>query len=464
MSISLKINLGTINYLDFIHVQASKVSAPSTTVWETWIDVPVTNYNFIIPGLDPENYYIRYYDAPTNTSLGTLVAELIVNALTNEFISERRFYTVGGSGTYDPADGATGVTDPYLIGKTVSGVFKEGFRYFDPATEYIFTDATGNVNVTNGTLLATDEKIIIELTYVAGAETTTSSTSLYDSTINVPEATRTLLAAEINARVRLTGTAATQAITLPALPGFAIDKGFYFDNSVGGMAIQVKLLTNGTDRVRFNGFNSASNLFPEFWVSKGEHLLIRKFDDNFWEVIGDYKGVNVGEKVNVSYKSHPNVIPEDGSEIDGNEYGRLWWWINNVLPATHYISDDSGTQQPSRIGQFIIKPTTKKILMPNSQNLSEKGLADFNSYGSDSVNRLYDYPGGFQDQALMSHGHSINTTSSGPTSNDTGDPMRGNIVGTSNTRGQAGANKSIGLTGGTDQRVKNIGVIYGRRI
>ena len=140
MSVNLKVTLGTVNFTDYIHVTASKVSDPSTIVWEDWIDVPVTNYNFIIPGLDPENYYVRYYDAPTDSSLGTLQSELIVNALTGEFLYERRFYTVDGPGDYDPSDSDTGITDPYLIGKNVTGVFKEGKRYLDPESEFTFRD------------------------------------------------------------------------------------------------------------------------------------------------------------------------------------------------------------------------------------------------------------------------------------------------------------------------------------
>lgn len=463
MSVNLKVTLGTVNYTDWLHVTASKVSSPAVTVWETWIDVPVTNYNFVIPGLDPENYYVRYYDAPTNSALGTLVAELIVNALTGNTLYERRFYTCGGAGPYDPADGDSTITDPYLINKIVYGTFKEGFRFFQPDVEYTFDDTNGRVSVINGTTFSTGEKFVVDIKYDV-PNSSSSGGRLYDGTINVPEATRTLLNTEKNARVRCVGTGVTQVITLCALASLAVDDGFYFDNSCGGTAVQVKLLLPGADRIRFNGFNAASDLFAEFWVSRGEHFLLRKFDDSYWEVITDYKGTNVGERIAAGYIAHANTIPEDGSQVDGNQYGRLWWWINNVLPSTHWISDDSGTQVPARIGQFIIKPTAKKILMPNAQAVSEKGLAYFNAYGADSANRPYDYPGGFQDEMLQQHGHDISTSNSDPTDSDGADPVRATIPGTVNTRGEAGASKTIGLTGGIEQRIKNIGVIYLRRI
>jgi hypothetical protein len=122
----LKVTTGTINYTDFLHVTAAKVSAPGTPVWETWIPVPITNYNFIIPGLDPENYIISFYDAPTNVALGSLRLQLIANALTNEFIYEKRYYKTdrGGVGIgYSMHSGIVIVADgTEAAGKRISRV------------------------------------------------------------------------------------------------------------------------------------------------------------------------------------------------------------------------------------------------------------------------------------------------------------------------------------------------------
>lgn len=459
MPVNLKVTLGTVNYTDWMHVTAAKVSTPSLIAWQVWIDVPISNYNFVIPNLDPENYLVSYYDAPTNSSMGTLVAQLIVNALTGDVLYERRFYTCGGSNPGDPAAGGNSITDPYLINKNVTGVFKEAFRYFKPVDEFTFDDTTGQILIQTGVTFSIDEVVSVEIKYsVANSGAVIGGgTGLYDLNLDVPETSRTLLAAEINTRVRLIGSAAWQSLTLPALSALSVGNGFYFDNTVGGMSVQPKILLPGTDRIRYNGFMAASDLFAEFWVSKGEHLLIKKYDDNYWEVHLDYKGTNVGERLAAGYKGMPGTLPEDGAEIDGNEYGRLWWWIINVLPATHYISDDTGTQVPARRGQFIIKPATKKILMPNTQGLSDKGLADFNAYGTDTANRPYDYPGGYQDEMVKDHTHDNSHVW-----NETGG---GHLASGGNSDEGGISDKTGGVTGGgTEQRVKNNGVIYSRRI
>lgn len=472
MSISLKITLGTVAYTDWLHVTASKVSTPTVVAWEDWIDVPVTNYNFIIPNLDPENYYIRYYDAPTNGSLGTLVAELIVNALTSEFLYERRFYTCGGAGAHDPIDGVTFINDPYLIGKAVTGFFKEGFRYYEPVTEFVFDDATGQIDTITGTSFSTDEKIIVEIKYTAGTVAPAGGNGLYTGTLDVPDATYTLLSADRNKRLRLVGTGPTQVITVAALSAIAAEDGFYFDNTCGGVAVQVKILMQGGDRIRYNGFMAASDEFAEFWVSKGEHLLIRKFDSTYYEVITDYKGIKVGGRNSDGYKAMPGTLVEDGGLYDGDEYPRLWWWLNEILPSTHVITDatvtGSYTHPAGKEGLFVMHPTLKKFRLPNTQNLSERGLLNFTSYGSDAE-RIYDYPGGVQNDAIKEHQHE--TTSGTLPSTLFGRGILSRILGKYN--GSASGNtdltsKPVDAAGAsiskTENRVKNFGVIYTRNI
>ena len=82
---TIQVFLGTINFTDFLHVTVTKVSNPGVVVWEDYIDVPVTNYTFVISDLDADNYYINFYDAPTDEVLGTLVSQCFVSALSNEW-------------------------------------------------------------------------------------------------------------------------------------------------------------------------------------------------------------------------------------------------------------------------------------------------------------------------------------------------------------------------------------------
>lgn len=474
MSVNLKVNIGTVNYLDFLHVTASKVSSPSVIAWQGWIDVPITNYNLIIPGLDPEIYYIRFYDAATNSSLGTLESELLVNALTSEYIFERRFYTVNGAGPYAPIPGTKYILDPYLIDKKITGVFKEAFRYFEPGTEYTTDTDLGRIDLITDTSLNDGEKISVEIQYAIAAQNTNTAGvgGLYSGTMNIVEQARTLLPGEVNNRVRLVGTTSNQTVTLCNLTSIAMDNGYYFDNTTDGIAIQTRILTAPGQSIMYNGFNTTSNLFSEFWVSKGEHLLLRKMSDTYWEVILDYKGNNVGEKVTLGYNKHINTLPENGQLLSGNIYPRLWWWVTNVLPATHKYSVPDINYPNSfvidRLGQFIIDLPAKLFRMPRTNGYSEKGLNDFNVHGLYSSERTVDYPGGLQKEMLMDHNHTFlineNGTgnSSGPTYSRPAMTDNNNIVlGT-------GITKDVVVNGsnvtGTEQRVKNIGVIFARRI
>jgi hypothetical protein len=479
MSVNLRCSIGTVNYTDWLHVTASKVSSPTVTAWETWIKVPFVNDNFVIPNLDPENYFIRYYDAPTNGALGQIRLELIANALTSSTIYERRFYTTGGSNTGDPIDGGFTITDPYLINKNVIGLFKEGFRYLKPTVEYNFIDAIGQINKQDGISYSTGEVAIVDVKYSIGDTAPALQGGLYSAGIlNVTQATKTILAADINKKVRCVGSIATQFITLPSLASIATGDGLYFDNTCGGVAIQVKILLPGSDRIQYNGFMAASDLFAEFWVSKGEHLKITKIDANYWNADTDYKGVCVGERYAAGYLGMPGTIPEDSITIyDGDELGRVWWWINNVLPSTHVITDDAVitayTHPADKVGLFVKHSTLKKFRTPNTQDVSERGLYFFEQRGIDG-GRPYDYPGGFQNEMILLHGHPVGYSreqngQKDPTGYiplDASAPLEIHTpnTGAPNTVTSDLSTNAVGGFGGGEQRVKNIGVIFVRRI
>lgn len=472
---NLKIGTGPINTLNYLHVTAAKVSSPTAVVWEAWFQGPFSSKKFIIPNLDPENYYISYYFSTDSASLGAFQYQEVVNALTSEYAYERRLYKVGGTGLYDPTDGATAITDPYLIDKSVTGVFKEAFRYLIENTEYTFNSTTGTITRIDGVKFSAPESIQVDIKYnIASTNNVVNGTGmgLYAGIFTVTTATYTLLQTDRNKLIRCLGTLATQFITLPTLASVNIDDGFYFDNSVGGTAMQVKILIQGGDRINYSGFNTASNLFAEFWVSKGEHLLIRKMDNNTWEVRSDYKGANVGIRMSGRLATQASYMPEDGRLLDGDEYGRLWFYIINILPNTHYIVDDNVTNttyspDPNRTGLFTIHSTQKKFRMPQNEAMTERGLLDFDTYGADTA-RAYDYPGGFQDEMITPHDHFMFTPPGG--NNYPPYITHYHVYNNNDSYSMYSDNSqlpSVGKTGkggGTEGRIKNVGVIYSTHI
>ena len=468
---NLKIGVGAVNTLNYLHVTASKVSSPTAIEYEIWFQGPFSSKKFIIPNLDPENYFIRYYFSTDATSLGTIQLEEVVNALTNEFAEEKKFYKVGGTGTYDPVDGATVITDPYLVDKNVTRVFKEGFRDLIENVEYQFNAAAGTITKLDGVAFGAPEAVTVYIKYnVASTNNVITSTGLglYAGILTVTAATQTLLPANRNKLVRCSGSIATQVITLPVLSSINVDDGFYFDNSVVRSAVQDKILTQGADRINFTGFNTTTILFSEFWVSRGEHLLLRKLDNNLWEVRSDYKGVNVGMRMSGRYAAQANYLPEDNRLLDGDEYGRLWFYIKNILPNTHYIVDDNVVNSGyiptrSKCGMFTVHSTLKKFRMPLTSGLTERGLLDFNVYGTDT-GRAVDYPGGFQDEMIMPHDHFMfnNETANGNPpymcyKMNFGNSASYTMMSDNSKLPSIG---KTGQTGGIEGRLKNVGVIY----
>jgi len=457
----LKIVLGTVNYVDYLRVSVAKVSDPGTEVFVEYINTPVTNYTLIVPGLDADNYYVSFRDAPTTSDLGTLVSQAFVNALTNEWEYERRFYEVGALPSGVTIVGKV-LNDPYLQNRNVTGIFKEGFRYLVNTTEYTFDDATGDVELVSPSLDFSDgEQFIVEVKYAVGVSSTTTAAGLFASTVTVTAATYSVLSTDKYKRHCLDAAGTTQVATLPSLSSIATGDFFYFEHKRNGAQAQSKIVTAGTDKIYFNGFEGLTEM-TELWLAKGESVYLRK-EGSFWEVIFDYSGTRVGERMAGTFNGHTNWLPEDGSLLDGDEYPGLYWWISNILPNTHYVTDDTvtggGYTHPAgKEGMFVIHSTLKKFRLPNTQGFSEKALIDFNTFGADP-DRTYDYPGGtqagqvgeFTENIAVPKGHGY-----------TGGP---NVTRFGNgSTSPENKTWTVTFNSGKENTVANSGVIYLRRI
>lgn len=463
MAVDLKIVLGTVNYVDYLRVSAIKVSdASATEVFVEYINTPVTNYTLIIPDLDPVNYYINFRDAPTTSDLGTLVSQAFVNAQSGEWEYVRRYYRIDAlpSGvTWDA--GTRTLTDPNLENVAVTGVFKEAFRYLVLDEEATHDDAAGTIELTDIDL-SSNEVLIVDTKFSVGTSSTVSAAGLFSATISVTAATYSVSSTDKAKRFSLDCTGSKQEVTLPALSGLAAGDFYYFEHRRGGVQAQTRIKCAGSDKIYFNGLGAGITELTEIWVSKGGGLYLRKEGSN-WEVIGDYEGQRVGERMAATYKDHVAWIPEMGQLMDGDEHPALYWFIRNVLPNTHYVTDDtvssgSYAHPVGKEGQFVIHSTSKAFRMPNTQGLSERGLTDFDTYGGDAE-RVYDYPGGVQNGQV---GEFTSTVAVPKGYSYTGSP---NVLRFGNgSSGPENVDWSITMNTGKENRVKNIGVIYCRHI
>jgi hypothetical protein len=448
-------SLGQVNITDYLIVQFRKVSNP-TVIADSQVFPPPqpTTRNISFVGLDPTTYYVDFRESVDGISLGLLLASYVYDVKNQQIVAEFRYYVVDGSGPNDPASGQDTLSDPYLDGKTIQTVYKEGFRPLVPPP-YIFKEfdlvAGGGIQLLNGQLFSSAEIVVIWISYVTSAAVTNNAVVF--AGVKTITADTLLDPTYYGNRIKCHGAGSRLVVTFPPLASIPDNTLFYFTTNKGTQ-IQTKFVPNPGDLFEYSGDD-----LPEISLGTGEHLWICKSATRLEVIHGHPNIQQVGQRFPGSWKDHINALPEDGRLIDGDDYPRPWYWVKNKLPATHYIVDDNvingGYTHPAgKEGLFVIHSTLKKMRLPNSQNWSERGLKNFTAYGTDA-DRPYDYPGGSQAEMIGPHNHEVPVDAT----QDTG---TGAIVG--GTPIAPDATVFTDNNSGTENRVKNIGVIYLRRI
>jgi hypothetical protein len=456
----IRLTLGQVNITNYLVIVARKTTTPLVVeAQESYAPPHPTNRNVVVPAtgdIDPVVYYIDAYESSDGVALDLLLSQFVYDLKNKIVIAERRFYVVGGPGANDPAADQQILTDAYLDGKTISGVFKEGFRYLRPDTENIveWEPVTGGGIELQGDLyFSGGEVYVVEISYLAD-QTQVSSGGLY-SGIELIDADTTLSSSYRNKRLRCHSAASNKLVVTLESVALVPDGTFYHFTSNAGMQNQTRILPAGSETILYNGEN-----YPELWIGKGEFVRITKVG-SIWEAEMAHESIlRVGERFAGTWKDHPSTFPENGALFDGDEWPRIWWWISNKLPSTHKITDDTvidpGYSAPTdRRGQFVVHSTLKKFRMPNWQGTAERGLADFTTYNTDA-SRNYDYPGGFQDEMVGPHTHPLPRDASGT------DDIQSLAI-TSNADEGITSASLTGSNTGTENRVRNFGVIYLRR-
>lgn len=457
----IRLSIGQVNITNYLIIVARKTTTPLVIeAQESYAPPHPATRNVVVPAvgdIDPVIYYVDAYESSDGIAFDLLLSQFVYDLKNQIVISERRFYVVGGPGANDPAPDQTILTDAYLDGKTISGVFKEGFRYLRPSTETIpdwQTYAGGGIELLNNLIFSGGEVVSIEISYLADQTSVTGTNGMYNG-VELIDVDTALSITHRNKRLRCESAASNKlVVTMEAIGGVA-DGTFYHFTSNGGAQNQTRILPNGSETIKYNGEN-----YTEISIGKGEYVRIVK-TGAFWEAeLTHHNVLQVGERFSGTWKDQPSCKPEDATLYDGDEWPRIWWWISNKLPSTHKVVDDTvidlGYTHPAdKPGLFVVHSTLKKFRVPNTQSLSERGLKNFTTYNSDE-GRNYDYPGGFQDEMIGPHTHPLPRDSSG--SQD----IQSLIV-TSNADEGITSASLTGNNTGTKNIVDNIGVIFMRR-
>lgn len=476
----IKLTIGQVNITNYLIIVARKTTTPLVEeAREAYAPPHPATRNVVVPAsgsIDPVVYYIDAYESANGISLDLLLSQFVYDLKNQIVISERRFYLVDGPQTYDPPANQDTITDAYLNGKTITGFFKSGYGYLRPNTESVveWVNVTGGgVQLQNNLIFSNGEVYCVEISYLAN-QTQIIGGGLYNG-VELIDVNTTLNSGHRGKRLRCEASGTTSLVVTMEPVASVPDSTFYHFTSNGGLQNQTRILPDGSDTIVYNGEN-----YTELSFGKGEFVRIVK-TGTFWEAELVHDNILlVGEKFSGTWKDHPSCKPEDGTLYDGDEWPRMWWWIKNKLPATHYITDDSvtggGYTHPAgQEGLFVIHSTLKKFRLPNTQNLAERGLKNFTSYNSDGQ-RVYDYPGGVQNESVgpanikttawtgIGIGHNgVSSTSVGflATLGDGGTISSDSASGTNNNNART-ITFSV-ISPGGENRVKNTGVIFMRR-
>lgn len=458
---NIDLAVGQINITsNFLHVRARKVTTPLVTEASDNFPSPLaSSFNVVLPStgdIDPVNYYVDFYESSDGVALDLLLATFVVNAKNSLVIEETRYYRVNGGGANDPASEQDTLTDTYLDGKTIARVFRDGVgRPLVPET-YLYKEwelvSGGGIKLLNGILFSDSEVIAIVISYL-GQQTTTSGAGLYNGVITIT-ANTTLNSTHRNKWIRCVGATSRLVVTLEDATTVP-DAAFYHFTHNNGNQFQTKVVPVLGQSITY--FNTT---YTELTIAPGETLRLEK-QGSTWEVVLPLEGVlHIGERLSAGWNSHPNTKPEDGALYDGDDYPRIWYWLANSLPANHKVIDDlvvtGGYVHPvGKEGEFVVHSTLKKFRVPNTQGWSERGLKSFTTYGADA-DRTYDFPGGTQEEMVGPHTHPLPRDAAGAL----------NIQSVVDSANNDEAISFLSLTGsnnGTENRVKNIGVVYLRR-
>lgn len=456
-----KFPIGVVAVTDYLLVVARKISDATVEAERHSFGPAPSAVNLVFTTLEPTNYYVDFRESSDGTALGTLIATFTFDAQSNQIIFEQRFYTCDGPDVGDPVAGANTIVDPYFVNKTISSIFKEGFRPLKPVAE--FTISGDTITVINGTTFSHDEKIVVDITYKDALPGNDGATGFAFTGTVLLTANTTLNSSHYNKRLNNKASTSSLVHTFPALSTIPDGTGFYF-KSFGGSQIQTRIMLAGTDKIIWDGFDFSPYELSEIWIGKGQWIWLEKNTDvdPYLEVISIHADISkVGEQLDADTQL-PNTRKQDGALADGDDYPAIWWWINNKLPAAQLVVDDniinlSYAFVQARIGQFVKHSTLKKFRWPKTMGLTKKGTKDFTTFGTDIL-RTYDYPGGYQQDAV------------GPLSVHIlrGDAYTGNAFeGDGRVGGGQGGHPQsdvIATVPGTENLVKNTGVIHLRRI
>lgn len=318
----IKLSVGQVNITDHLLIIFREVQAANAIVRQL-DEYPVPpSFNIFESGFNDVVHYIDFRSSPDGISLGLLLSTFVYDVKNKRLIGERRYYIVDGGGPNDPASGTMTITDPYLIGKDIYGVFKENFRFLVPEMEWTF--ASDTVTLLVGGIFQQSEVIMVEISYQEDDPGGNGAPFPVDI-LEVPS-DFTLGASEYNMMLEANGSNTILSITFPDFMTIPDLTKFIFNTDKGNQRYLSIVLPGGA----FCQVGSRQR--TTIYMGKGEQLTVIK-KGNYLRILnwtGDH--LRVGQKVKCDGTPPLNSLPETGGWYFKNDVARIYWWYVNELP------------------------------------------------------------------------------------------------------------------------------------
>lgn len=442
-------------------------SAPTAEIGRYVLDGTVDHEKvgaYTIDGLDPVMHRVNFYRSSDGVALDTLEVSADIDAsLINVPVAEFIEFTVGVS-VGAPASGDSQYVNADLDDADITDytVEQRGFGKLSWGEE-IQEIAGGGFEFINGWTFNQEDKYFITVFKLVAQQSTTVTTQNQFADILVLSANDVFDADLYNKLLIANWAGAVGVIDVPSF-SFIPNNTVLHLNTHGGAQRNVTLQFPPGETIRFMGSDRT-----EIHLGKGEEIRIIFKDGSAYVVHyeGDYR--HLGER-RLGNIAGINEIVLNGSEYPEADYPRLLELVES-LPADQVVTyavwaaavvvTVAGYDYTTYPNKGLFARSGGNIKVPDDRNKFYRALRYTD--GTVDAERQTQATGGHQYQQILAHGHAIKSTSNGPSAGDTGDVMRGSIVGTASTRGSAAEvgddNHTILLTGGSETRPDNIGLL-----
>jgi len=356
----IRLSVGQVNISNYLMVNVREVGNPTVIVQSQVIPPPVpSSFNLVFTGLADVVHYVDFRSSADGVSLGLLLGTFVYDVKDEIYATEYRFYVVDGGGPTDPTASDSSITDPYLNGKIVSTVYREGFRPLRPSVEFSQTGSTINFLTAPLQLFGSGETWVVEIVYKTANPTGGAGTFPVDI-IELTSDT-TLVNIHQNKLMEINGSGLQLTVTMPSFSSIPEGTKYAFQTDHGAQRTAAIVIDPGS--VNFAWVEGVQR--TTLYMGKGEYLVLIK-KGSYMRVLewrGDFS--RVGELV---YKDIPpaNGVAHQGMWDDIAGYPRLYnWYILNLDPS--YFGSGSYPAVPSGTNKhkWCIDLVNGKIWFPD---------------------------------------------------------------------------------------------------